>query len=100
MLVEWRAPKTDKFTGDVSMYELCYSGDFDINTCIEIGAASSRWNVTDLYPSVRYELKMRSAALLGYGPYSFVIYATTRFAGEKGILNIFERNSEFLAPKS
>ena len=89
--IEWLPPATDKFTGNISKYEICYAGDFDTRGCIEIGAAYLRWNVTELHPYVRYELKMRSAALLGYGPYSPVNYATTLESGEEQIfLIIFE----------
>ena len=90
MAVEWRAPKTDKFTGDISKYELCYSGEFDSTGCIEIGAASLKWNVTELHPHVRYEVKIRSAALLGYGPFSIVKYATTLESGERVFLATFQ----------
>ena len=83
MTVEWTAPNIDKFTGNVSIYELCYSGDFDTNGCVEINSANSRWNVTNLHPHVQYKLKIRSAALLGYGPFSVVKYATTLEAGER-----------------
>jgi hypothetical protein len=79
----WLAPKTDKFTGSISKYELCYSGDFNTTGCIDIGAASTQWNVTELHPHVEYELKIRSAALLGYGPFSPVKYATTLESGEE-----------------
>lgn len=88
-MVEWLAPQTDKFTGDLSKYELCYTGDFDVSNCIEISAASLQWNVTELHPYVRYELKIRSAALLGYGPFSAVKYATTFESGKSCVLIIY-----------
>lgn len=54
--------------------------------CIEISAASSQWNVTELHPHVRYELKMRSAALLGYSPFSPVARGTTLESSKSCVL--------------
>lgn len=52
---------------------------------MEISASSLRWNVTKLHPNVEYQVKVRSAALLGYGPFSAVKFAKTLEAG-MGIL--------------
>ena len=84
--MEWDSPKTDKFTGGISKYEICYTGAFGTGDCINIGANSLQWNVTELHPHVRYELKIRAAALLGYGPFSSIEYATTLEAGKLGRL--------------
>ena len=86
-MVEWLAPQTDKFTGGISKYELCYIGNFSMSNCTEIGAASLQWNITELHPDVRYELKIRSAALLGYGPFSAKKYATTFESGKNCVLS-------------
>ena len=56
--------------------------------CIEISATSSQWNVTELRPHVRYELKIRSAALLGFSPFSPVTRGTTLESGKSCVLNV------------
>lgn len=80
--IEWSLLTTDKFTGGIEKYEICYNGDFGLDTCVVVGGVSNlQWTITDLHPYTKYYVKIRAAAVLGYGPFSVPRYETTLESG-------------------
>ena len=80
--IQWSPLTTDKFTGRIKKYEICYSEAFDLDTCVVFDSVSKlQWTITDLHPYTKYHVKIRAAAVLGYGPFSVTRNKTTLESG-------------------
>lgn len=83
--LNWKAPKTDRYTGEISYYQICYqkSKTSTNSSCslISAGGNLSEVEITGLHPYQEYRFKIRGVVALGYGPYSNVLLSTTHEAG-------------------
>ena len=83
--LNWTAPMTDNYTGDISYYQICYqrSSTPTDSGCSLASAGSdlTEFEINGLLPYREYRVKIRGVVALGYGPYSNILLATTHEAG-------------------
>ena len=80
--IQWRAPDTDKYTGKITYFEICYFKSKSIS-CSFVSVESSlvETAINGLQPNMEYKIKIRAVVALGHGPYSNNVTATTLEAG-------------------
>lgn len=83
--LEWTAPDTDKYTGEILYYQVCYqksSISNDINCTLEsVDGNLIQAVMSGMHPFQEYRVKIRGVVALGYGLFSNVLMSTTAETG-------------------